>query len=194
MDTQILKVAFLIGLAASTIIRIPYQRETQQNTIIDNRKTPQEKGLLFLVFLGMVALPLVYVFTPWLDIANYHLPIWVNGLGIVTFVIAMWLFWRSHHDLGRNWSPTLQIREAHTLIASGVYQKIRHPMYMSIWLWSIAQALLLPNWIAGLAGVIAFGILYIVRVGNEEQMMIEQFGTQYQEYMYKTKRLIPYLF
>lgn len=194
MNTQILKVAFLIGLAASTIIRIPYQRETQQNTIIDNRKTPQEKGLLFLVFLGMVVLPLVYVFTPWLDVANYHLPVWANGLGIVTFAIALWLFWRSHHDLGRNWSPTLQVREAYTLIASGVYQKIRHPMYASVWLWSIAQALLLPNWIAGLAGIIGFGILYIVRVGKEEQMMLDQFGTQYQEYMQKTKRLIPYLF
>lgn len=194
MDTQILKIAFLIGLAASTIIRIPYQRETQQNTIIDNRKTPQENGLLFLVFLGMVALPLVYVFTPWLDIANYHLPIWANGLGVVTFAIAMWLFWRSHHDLGKNWSPTLQIREAHTLIVSGIYQKIRHPMYASVWLWSIAQALLLPNWIAGLSGIIGFGILYAVRVSNEEQMMLDQFGTQYQEYMHKTKRLIPYLF
>ncbi|WP_289501529.1 protein-S-isoprenylcysteine O-methyltransferase [Gloeocapsopsis sp. IPPAS B-1203] len=193
MDTQILKIAFLIGLAASTIIRIPYQRETKQNTIIDNRKTPQENGLLFLVFLGMVALPLVYVFTPWLDIANYHLPIWANGLGVVTFAIAMWLFWRSHHDLGRNWSPTLQVREAHTLIVSGIYQKIRHPMYTSIWLWSIAQALLLPNWIAGLSGIIGFGILYIVRVRNEEQMMLDQFGDQYQEYMHKTKRLIPYL-
>ncbi|AFZ29081.1 Isoprenylcysteine carboxyl methyltransferase [Gloeocapsa sp. PCC 7428] len=194
MDTQILKIAFLIGLAASTIIRIPYQRETQQNTIIDNRKTPQENGLLFLVFLGMVALPLVYVFTPWLDIANYHLSIWANGLGVVTFAIAMWLFWRSHHDLGKNWSPTLQIREAHTLIVSGIYQKIRHPMYASVWLWSIAQALLLPNWIAGLSGIIGFGILYIVRVRNEEQMMLDQFGAQYQEYMHKTKRLIPYLF
>ncbi|PIG90777.1 protein-S-isoprenylcysteine methyltransferase [Gloeocapsopsis sp. IPPAS B-1203] len=160
---------------------------------MDNRKTPQENGLLFLVFLGMVALPLVYVFTPWLDIANYHLPIWANGLGVVTFAIAMWLFWRSHHDLGRNWSPTLQVREAHTLIVSGIYQKIRHPMYTSIWLWSIAQALLLPNWIAGLSGIIGFGILYIVRVRNEEQMMLDQFGDQYQEYMHKTKRLIPYL-
>jgi protein-S-isoprenylcysteine O-methyltransferase Ste14 len=194
MDTQILKFAFLIGLAASTIIRILYQRETQQNTIIDNRKTPQEKGLLFSVFLGMVVLPLVYVFTPWLDVANYHLPVWANGLAIVTFAIALWLFWRSHHDLGRNWSPTLQVLEGHTLIASGIYQKIRHPMYASVWLWSIAQALLLPNWIAGLSGIIGFGILYIVRVGNEEQMMLDQFGTQYQEYMHKTKRLIPYLF
>ena len=195
METPILKIAFLIGLVFSSIIRIPHQRENKQNTIIDNRKTAQENGLLFLVFLGMFVFPIIYIFiTPWFNFANYALPGWANILGVLTFAIALWLFWRSHHDLGKNWSPTLQVREEHTLITHGVYQTIRHPMYTSIWLWSIAQGLLLTNWIAGLSGVIAFGILYFVRIGNEERMMLEQFGDQYQEYIQKTKRLLPYLF
>ena len=194
METPILKIAFLIGLVFSSIIRIPHQRENKQNTIIDNRKTAQENGLLFLVFLGMFVFPIIYIFTPWFNFANYALPGWANILGVLTFAIALWLFWRSHHDLGKNWSPTLQVREEHTLITHGVYQTIRHPMYTSIWLWSIAQGLLLTNWIAGISGVIAFGILYFVRIGNEERMMLEQFGDQYQEYIQKTKRLLPYLF
>lgn len=194
MDALILKIIFLIGLVSTFIIRIPYQREIKQNVIIDNRKTAQENGLLFLVFLGMFVLPLIYMITPWFNFANYSLPAWANLLGVLIFAIVLWLFWRSHHDLGKNWSPTLQVREEHTLITHGVYQTIRHPMYTSIWLWSIAQGLLLTNWIAGISGVIAFGILYFVRVGNEERMMLEQFGDQYQEYIQKTKRLLPYLF
>lgn len=194
METSTLKVLFLIGLASSTIIRIPYQRENQKNPIIDDRKTLQEKILLVLVFLGMIALPLIYVFTPWLNVADYHLPVWANVLGITLFVSAMWLFWRSHHDLGKNWSPTLQVRAEHTLITRGIYHKIRHPMYTSVWLWSIAQALLLPNWIAGISGIITFGILYIARISNEEQMMLDQFGDEYRAYMQKTKRLLPYVY
>lgn len=194
MDALILKIAFLIGLVFSSIIRIPYQRETQQNIIIDNRKTAQETSLLGLVFLGMFVLPIIYVFTPWFNFANYSLPDWAKLLGILIFAIALWLFWRSHHDLGKNWSPTLQVREDHTLITHGVYQTIRHPMYTAIWLWSIAQALLLTNWIAGLSGIITFGALYLIRVSNEEKMMLEQFGDQYQAYTQKTKRLFPYLF
>ena len=194
MDTLTLKIIFLVGLVSCSIIRTPHQRENKQNIIVDDRKTAQEKALLFFVALGMFMLPMIYVLTPWLSFANYSLPVWANILGMLTFAIALWLFWKSHHDLGRNWSPTLQVREDHTLITQGIYQVIRHPMYTAIWLWAIAQGLLLANWIAGPSGVIAFGVLYFLRVGNEEKMMLEQFGDQYQAYMQKTKRLLPSLF
>lgn len=145
MNTLTLKIIFTIGVALSAIIRIPYQRETQKNTIIDDRKTSEEQIILFLIFVGMLILPFTYVLTPWLNVADYRLTIWLNGAGIVTFAIALWLFWRPHYDLGKNWSPTLQIRKGHTLMTSGVYQVIRHSMYTSVLLWCIAQALLLPN-------------------------------------------------
>ena len=78
-------------------------------------------------------------------------------------------------------------------MTNGVYQTVRHPMYTSLWLWVIAQGLVLTNWIAGLSGMATFGALYFTRVGAEEAMMLEQFGDQYQAYMQRTKRLLPYL-
>jgi protein-S-isoprenylcysteine O-methyltransferase Ste14 len=184
----------MIGFVSCFVIRIPHQRENKKNKIAIDRKTSQEKVLLLLVFVGMVILPLVYVVSPGLSIADYQLPLWANLLGVAAFAIGIWLFWRSHHDLGQNWSPTLEVRDGHTLITDGIYQSIRHPMYTSVWLWCLAQALLLPNWIAGLAGILSFGILYFFRINHEEQMMLEQFGEEYQLYMQRTKRLIPYLF
>lgn len=193
MNTLTLNIMFLIGVFSMNVIRMPHQRKNKHNVIVDNRKTTQENGLLFLVVIGAFFLPMTYILTPWLEFADYTLPTWANILGMAIFAIALWLFWKSHHDLGRNWSPTLQVRDEHTLITEGIYQMIRHPMYTSIWLSAIAQGLLLMNWIAGLSGFIAFGTLYIFRVGNEEKMMQERFGEQYQAYMAKTKRLIPYL-
>jgi protein-S-isoprenylcysteine O-methyltransferase Ste14 len=58
----------------------------------------------------------------------------------------------------------------------------------------IAQALLLPNWIAGLAGLICFSIAYATRIDKEEQMLLDQFGDEYEAYRQRTKRLVPYLF
>lgn len=194
MDTLTLKIIFLVCVMLTGVIRKPYERETKNNTIVDNRKTTQEIGLLAFVFLGMFVLPLIYILTPLFKFADYSLPVWANVLGILTFAIALYLFWRSHHDLGQNWSPTLQVREDHTLITNGIYQTIRHPMYAAIWLWVIAQGLLLTNWIAGLSGIITFGTLYSLRVGNEEKMMLDQFGENYQAYRQRTKRLVPYLF
>src|ERR1700723_2703443 len=51
-------------------------------------------------------------------------------------------------------------------------------MYSAFWLWAIAQALLLPNWIAGFAGLAGFGVLYFGRVAREERMMLETFWRQ----------------
>ncbi|MEH1830638.1 MAG: hypothetical protein V7L29_00760 [Nostoc sp.] len=109
MDTLTLKVLFMIGLVSCFVIRNPDHKENKKNKITVDHKTAQEKMLLFLVFIGMLILPLIYVVSPLLSIADYELPLWANWLGVAIFVIAVWLFWRSHHDLGKNWSPTLEV-------------------------------------------------------------------------------------
>ena len=111
--------------------------------------------------------------------------------GVVVFAGSLLLFWRTHRQLGKYWSVTLEIKDKHELITSGVYQKVRHPMYSAFFLWALAQALLLPNFIAGPAGLIGFGILFFFRVGREEQMMREAFGAEYDAYARRTRRVIP---
>jgi protein-S-isoprenylcysteine O-methyltransferase Ste14 len=106
-------------------------------------------------------------------------------------VAALWLFWRSHADLGRNWSVSLELRKDHQLIRHGVYRSIRHPMYASIWLFSLAQGMLLENWLAGWSAVVTFAPLYFLRTPREERMMSEVFGGEYDDYMARTGRLFP---
>ena len=64
-------------------------------------------------------------------------------------------------------------------------------MYAAHILWGIAAALMLHNWIAGYTLLVATVIQYLVRVNTEEQMMIDQFGEQYTDYMQHTRRLVP---
>ena len=123
--------------------------------------------------------------------ANYPFVPSLAWLGTLTFGFALWLFYRTHRELGRNWSMSLDVREGHTLVTSGVYSLIRHPMYAAFWLWAVAQALLLPNWVAGPAGLVGFGILYWLRVGKEERLMLETFGEEYRAYMNRTARIVP---
>lgn len=94
-------------------------------------------------------------------------------------------------DLGTNWSITLELRESHRLVTGGVYRLVRHPMYSALWLYSIGQALALPNWVAGPSYLVSFGLLFAFRVGREERMMREGFGKEYDDYAARTKRLIP---
>ena len=106
-------------------------------------------------------------------------------------VVALWLFWTSHADLGKNWSRTLEIQKGHQLVTHGVYRSVRHPMYASIWLFSLAQGLLLESWLAGWSAFVAFAILYFVRIPHEERMMREFFGRDYTDYMAQTGRIFP---
>jgi protein-S-isoprenylcysteine O-methyltransferase Ste14 len=67
-------------------------------------------------------------------------------------------------------------------------------MYSGFWLMALAQLLLLPNWIAGSAGLVGFGILFFGRVGREEAMMISAFGDEYRTYMRHTARVLPWIY
>jgi protein-S-isoprenylcysteine O-methyltransferase Ste14 len=79
------------------------------------------------------------------------------------------------------------------LVTHGIYARIRHPMYLSIWLLVIAQAMILPNYIAGFSGLVPFALLYFLRVPKEESMMKHEFGKAYEDYMLKTGRILPRL-
>jgi protein-S-isoprenylcysteine O-methyltransferase Ste14 len=138
-------------------------------------------------------MPLVWIATSLFAFADYPLHPVPYGLGLIVMLTGLWLFHRSHTDLGTNWSVTLQLREQHRLITTGVYSRIRHPMYTSMFLLGIAQALFLSNWLVGPAYLLSFGLLYVCRAGREERMMLDHFGAEYEEYMHRTGRLIPRL-
>lgn len=188
-----LKLLYLAGWIACFAIRWPWQKRWRANTFRDDRAHGLEKALLAAMFLTMMVIPLLHALTPWLSLADYRLPRAAGIAGIVLFAVAVWLFWRAHRDLGANWSPTLQIRERHELVTSGIYARIRHPMYAAIWLWALAQPLLLQNWIAGPPVLLAFAAMYAYRSQAEEAMMVDQFGDAYRAYAARVPRLLPRL-
>jgi len=117
----------------------------------------------------------------------------MGWLNVLVEFSALWLLWRAHTDLGRNWSPTLEINQDQVLVSQGVYQVIRHPIYAALWLMGIAQVFLLQNWIAGLSGLLASLLIRLLRVPREEQMMLDQFGETYYQYMQRTGGILPRL-
>jgi protein-S-isoprenylcysteine O-methyltransferase Ste14 len=104
------------------------------------------------------------------------------------------MFRLTHKALGKMWSISLQLKQDHKLITTGVYRWLRHPMYTAFWLMAVAQALLLPNWVAGLSGIVGFGTLFFLRIGPEEAMMEQAFGDEYRAYKARTKRVIPLVY
>jgi protein-S-isoprenylcysteine O-methyltransferase Ste14 len=198
-ETVVFKILFVVGLVAMSLIRtislspVARAKREGQVKVTDERKSVLETMLLYLTFIGMFVLPILYLSTSWLSFADYILPDWLGWLGAPIFAIAGWLLWRSHADLGRNWSGRVEIKEGQTLATQGVYRTVRHPMYSAHLLWGIAQALLLQNWLAGVFFFVSQLALYAYRIPREEQIMLDNFGQAYREHMSRTGRLLPRL-
>jgi protein-S-isoprenylcysteine O-methyltransferase Ste14 len=192
MFNNVFKIVYFVEFLLISVVRSTHTSKYRTLKTILDRKTLLDVVLLGLAGICML-IPLVYVFSSVLDFADYALPNWVGWIGVVLFGLATWLLWRSHADLGRNWTPTLGIRDEHRLVTEGVYKYIRHPMYAAHWLWAIAQVLMLHNWIAGYSFLVIVVPHYLLRVNLEEQMMLGQFGEEYRAYMERTGRMIPRL-
>jgi len=183
------EVVFLTGFVVGSVVRKVFT--AGRRGVKAEKKYSNMLDIILVGIAGVgMAVPLLYLFTPWLDFANYILPGWCGWIGTVVFTGAIFMLWRSHADLARNFSATLQITQQHSLVTSGVYRHVRHPMYTAHLLWAIAQGLLLANWIAGWAFLLLSLPLYLIRIPKEEQMMLEHFGEEYREYMNRTGRLI----
>jgi protein-S-isoprenylcysteine O-methyltransferase Ste14 len=191
MTPFVAKLIWGLGCVTYFIIRYPHQRRARKTSVTDRRDFVRERTLMLISYSGLFIVPLIYVLTDQPKFAGYTFSPIQASLGALVLIAAMSLLYRTHRDLGRAWSITLEIRDKHMLITRGIYEKLRHPMYSAFWLWAISQALLLPNWIAGLSGIIGFGTLFFARVGHEERMMLETFGDEYRAYMARTYRLIP---
>jgi protein-S-isoprenylcysteine O-methyltransferase Ste14 len=184
---------FFVGFIAYLAIRGYYGRRTKRLESVHRQVDGLEKMLMLLVIPTSSLTPVLYLFTPLLWFADYRLPAFAPWLGTSVMFLALWLFWRSHADLGENWSVSLEVRKHHNLVVDGVYRWIRHPMYAAIFLWSLAQGLLLSNWLAGWSSLATFSVMYFIRTPREERMMCEHFGKEYQDYMDRTGRLFPRL-
>ncbi|MEZ2128594.1 MULTISPECIES: protein-S-isoprenylcysteine O-methyltransferase [unclassified Sinorhizobium] len=188
------EIVWVLGIVTWYIIRRPFERRARRVRVVNDRRSGTDRAGLAAALLGLSILPALYLATGIPKVADYPARMWVVVPGAVIFFAGIWLFRRTHKELGRNWSISLEIRDKHELISGGPYALVRHPMYSSFLLMAVGQALLLSNWMVGLAGLIGFAVLFFLRVDKEEHMMLETFGPQYRAYMERTKRIIPYIY
>lgn len=190
MNPWFSKSSVLVAAVLMVVIRAPHGKRSGQIKVVKSHLGQLENVILVLAWFGFFP-SVIWAVTPVPVIADYPLRPVPFIAGILCLAVGLWVFYRSHADLGTNWSITLELREKHQLVTHGIYRRIRHPMYTGFLLYGLGQALMLPNWLVGPFYLATFGLLVALRVGREERMMIEEFGKDYEAYMARTKRFIP---
>jgi protein-S-isoprenylcysteine O-methyltransferase Ste14 len=136
---------------------------------------------------------LAYVLNPaWMRWSQLGLPMWLRlaggPLGLVCLALFYWVF----VHLGENVTPTAQVRQQHTLVTTGPYRWVRHPMYASGALLFASYFLLSANWFAAVMCGMAL-VMLLVRLPAEEANLLARFGDEYRRYMERTGRFLPAL-
>jgi protein-S-isoprenylcysteine O-methyltransferase Ste14 len=179
MDRAYLEIIFLCGFVLQVILRSYYVQYyvSEKHKRYFNKK---ERLFLLFIFVGFQLLPILYVFSTWFSFFDYNLPKWLGFPSTMLYGFGVWLFFRAHADLGKYWSPGLEIKPDHQLVTTGVFKWVRHPMYAAFVAIAIAQVFLIL--------AIPF---YLHRVKREEAQLIRHFGDAYRVYMDETNALFP---
>ncbi len=197
-DGTIFRISFFILLGAMLVVRTAFSVRVHQQgerTMPDQQAIRHEGIGLFamrvVMFLALVAILVLYAIDhPWMNALAFTLPGWLRWVGFVIGCLGLALLGWAELELGRQFSPQLQLRQAHKLITSGPYSMVRHPLYSGIYGFGLSLALISANWF-----FVAFFVLSLLGLGmrvlKEEKMMVEQFGEEYQEYMRRTGRYFP---
>jgi protein-S-isoprenylcysteine O-methyltransferase Ste14 len=109
----------------------------------------------------------------------------------LTLTIAGCLFaiW-ARIALGRNWSGRATVKADHALVTRGPYAVARHPIYTGLLLAVAGTALASGEW-HGLLAVIVITLALMIKMSQEELLMMQTFPTEYPAYRQRVKALIP---
>ena len=183
-------VILLTGMGISSYFRLKADRESGEKISRKVDGTP----MMTLIRLGGLILwlsPFIYLINPaWMAWSKIGLPEsirWLGvGLGALCTLGIYWLF----SSIGSGITATSATRQQHTLVTSGPYRWVRHPLYTFGSSMFIAFGMMADNWFIALLGVLAF-IAMAIRTPKEEANLVEKFGDEYRAYMKRTGRFLP---
>jgi protein-S-isoprenylcysteine O-methyltransferase Ste14 len=196
MNENIFRILAALVLFTGVGISSYFRRKADRDSGEKISRSVDGSAMMTMIRIGGLLLwlsPLVYLINPhWMNWSKIGLPEWARWLGVGVGILCVlgiyWLF----SSIGSGITPTSATRTQHTLVTSGPYRWVRHPLYTVGSSLFIAFGMMADNWfIAGL-GILTF-ILMAIRTPKEEANLIEKFGDEYREYMKRTGRFLPKL-
>ncbi len=191
-EERLFRILFVAIYALFAGVRFYYRGKTiGRESEKDYEKMDKSTIMLSMAILGYLILVIIYVILPDLiSWAYVGLPTLIRWCAAAIALAGVGLTLLTHRTLGAQYSAKREIQKGHTLISEGIYNRIRHPMYTSFNIFSLALSLMSSNLLLIIFAIlVAIPFPWIAR--KEEKMLLEQFGDDYREYMKRTGRFLP---
>ena len=201
MPDEVLFAYFFITVyIAFWIVMGYYLRQTRDpdapRTSAERREAMKKEGWTGIAIVVLtpieIIIIIIYAFFPallsWTFL--FIIPEIVRWMGLIFTLLVIPLVVWVHRALGKAYSYALETKVQQNLITSGPFRRIRHPLYSAYTLFNLGMVLLTMNIPLTVFAIIGIPITYS-RMRDEELMMIEKFGSEYEEYMKQTGRIFP---
>jgi len=122
---------------------------------------------------------------------NYRLGFVTVGLGL--FITGLALRITAKRTLGKYYTYVLRTGRRTKLIKYGIYEHVRHPIYLAVLVYTPAIPLLFSS-LCGFLIMLGLIPCVLYRIEIEERMLFEEFGDEYRDYVQNSERLIPHIY
>jgi len=197
---------FLVPEIYSNPIIVLYLITAYMVTLTDTliRTIPEEKiarkifDILILLMLVLSPFFLIGAYLENLIIIARFLPVWDNinitYIGFILYLTGSMIVLVARVQLGRFGTAELKTEEDHQLFTQGAYKYIRNPMYSGGLIATIGFCLVFRCIITLIIMFLFTFLIYRMRMVEEEIILKEKFGEQFEEYEKRTKKLVPKIY
>jgi len=181
-------VILTVVLHTVIVIRLP---DSGRWSVGERTVRRQRLAIFLLMLLSLALMPLA----PWCDrqgvlvLGGGETLRWV---GLAAYGWGIWLTHWAEVALGRQFSVEVTIQAGHTLVTGGPYRLLRHPRYSGIILYMAGMALIFRS-LLGLALVGGMALVLLWRIRDEDALLREQFGAEWEAWAARTRKLLPFV-
>lgn len=198
IEELVFRIIFAVMYGIFGLTRIFYRRKATKSRREQSDEPAKTEPIrnwahiaISISILGMLIAYILYLFIPpWIPWFPLPFPYFLRWFGVLLGLCAVPLLIWTHRTLGRWWSAELEIQNQHRIITTGPYARIRHPMYTAFIIFTLGTVLLAANLFVTIFGLLVSIFLYPISK-TEEQMLLNEFGDYYRDYMKHTGRFIP---
>ena len=170
MEMLIFYISFGVCFVCYAIRTSYYVLANRGSEFVENKK------FVIFLFITMFFLWFSWFYLSFNDLYKMSLPSWVRYTGLALFIIGVFPFLFSH--------IIIRGQETDKLITTGIYSKIRHPMYYGFIIWIVGFPIF-----TNAAFTLASAIIWIPQIlywRVSEERKLEQKYPDYKEYKSRT--------
>lgn len=160
-----------------------------------NQLAHEVRGLVvFRAFVGVVfyAALIGWLFdVSWLRWAYFSADVRVRVAAAILLVPTIVFFAWSFAAIGTNYRGGVGLHAEHSLVTSGPYRYVRHPIYVAFITLMVLVMGISGDWLLGISGLVLVITIAMVRIPIEERELAARFGTEWLTYTCRTGMIVP---